>query len=204
MENKRLKKPEDKIKLENIRQDSFINNLDLDTIIKKYFKYTTDFTQSVKHVAYKNDTCVEVSKHIRRKLEKTTEFETGEALICREYFKEKEYTFNVHFTYTMTDVSDSTLTLLHQKYGIETVVPIEKIRKHFIYAYCQSGHSLQGSNISGKMIIFDYKYYYECRKWLWGAMTRAREVDDVYFYKYEEPEHKKHLCTAYFNNKVRN
>jgi hypothetical protein len=55
-ENKRLKKPEDKIKLENIRQDLFINNLDITTIINKYFKYTTDITQSIKNVAYKNDT----------------------------------------------------------------------------------------------------------------------------------------------------
>ena len=91
MENQRLKKPENKIKLENIRQDLFINDLDINTIIEKYFKYTTDITQSVKHVAYKNDTCVEVSKHIRRKLGKTTEFETGEALICREYFKENTH-----------------------------------------------------------------------------------------------------------------
>ena len=64
LENKRLKNPEDKIKLENIRQDLFINNLSIAQIIKKYFKYTTDITQSVKNVAYKNDTCEEVSKHI--------------------------------------------------------------------------------------------------------------------------------------------
>ena len=42
------------------------------------------------------------------------------------------------------------------------------------------------------------------RKWLWVAITRARELDNVYFYKYEEPEFNTHLCTAYFNNKVRN
>ena len=97
------------------------------------------------------------------------------------------------------------LTLLHEKSKVETVVPLEKIRKHFIYAYCQSGHSLQGSSISGKMTIFDYKFYFVCKKWLWVAITRARELDDVFFfYKYEEPEFNKHSCTAYFNNKIRN
>jgi hypothetical protein len=199
-----LKKPEDKIKLENIRQDLFINQLNIAQIIKKYFKYTTDITQSVKNVAYKNDTCEEVSKHIRRKLGKTVEFEVGEALICRGYFKEKKYTFNVNFTYIITDVSEATLTLLHEKSKVETVVPIEKIRKHFIYAYCQTAHSLQGSSIDSSITIFDYKFYFVNRKWLWVALTRARELDNVYFYKYEEPEFNKHLCTAYFNNKVRN
>ena len=76
LENERLKKPEDKIKLENIRQDLFINNLSTTQIIKKYFKCTTDITQSVKNVAYKNDTCEVISKHIRRKLCKTAEFKS--------------------------------------------------------------------------------------------------------------------------------
>ena len=35
LENKRLKKPEDKIKLENIRQDLFINNLSIAQIIDR-------------------------------------------------------------------------------------------------------------------------------------------------------------------------
>ena len=204
LENKRLKKPEDKIKLENIRQDLFINNLGITQIIKKYFRYTTDITQSVKNVAYKNDTCEEVSNHIRRKLGKTVEFEVGEALICRGYFKEKKYTFNVNFTYIITDVSEATLTLLHEKSKVETVVPLEKIRKHFIYAYCQTAHSLQGSSIDSSITIFDYKFYFVSRKWLWVAITRARELDNVHFYKYDEPEFNKHLCTAYFNNKVKN
>ena len=53
LENKRLKKPEDKKKLEHIRQYLFINNMDITSIIKTYFRYTTDITQSVKHVACK-------------------------------------------------------------------------------------------------------------------------------------------------------
>ena len=96
------------------------------------------------------------------------------------------------------------MTLLHEKSKTEIQVPIDKVRKHFIYAYCQSGHSLQASSISGSITFFDYKFYFVNRKWLWVAITRARELDDVYFYKYEEPDFNKHLCTAYLNNRVRN
>ena len=39
-------------------------------------------------------------------------------------------------------------------------VPLEKIRKHFIYAYCQTAHSLQGSSIDSSITIFDYKFYF--------------------------------------------
>ena len=111
-----------------------------DRIIQKYVKYTTDITQSVKHVAYKKDTGEEVSKHIRRKLDKTVEFEVGEALIWRGYFKEKKYTLNVNFTYIITDVSEATLTLLHEKSKVETVVPIEEI-KNILFMHITRPHT---------------------------------------------------------------
>ena len=67
------------------------------TTIKKYFKFTTDITHSCKNIAYKNDTCNEVSKHLRKKLNKQNEYEIGEILICRDYVKIKSGTYNVNF-----------------------------------------------------------------------------------------------------------
>ena len=66
-ENKRLKSEEDKIRLKQLKNEIFDERIDLITTIKKHFKFTTDITKSFKNIAYKNDTCAEVNKHIRKK-----------------------------------------------------------------------------------------------------------------------------------------
>jgi hypothetical protein len=55
-ENKRLKTKEDKDKLEQIYNDIFNNNINLETTIQKYFKTTDSLTTSNKGIAYMNDT----------------------------------------------------------------------------------------------------------------------------------------------------
>ena len=87
-ENKRLKTQEDKDKLKQFKTELFNKkNINHITTIKTYFQFTENITTSMKNIAYKNDTCKEVSKHIRKKLNKTDEYEVGEVLICREYLK---------------------------------------------------------------------------------------------------------------------
>ena len=53
------------------------------TTITTHFKYTTDITQAYKSIAYKNDTCNEVSKNLRNKVNKRNEYEIREILRCR-------------------------------------------------------------------------------------------------------------------------
>ena len=53
-----------------------------------------------------NDTCNDVAKHIRKLQNKETEYEVGEFLICREYCKVKDITFNVNFEYEIVKVSE--------------------------------------------------------------------------------------------------
>ena len=49
-------------------------------------------------------------------------------------------------------------------------------------------HSAQGTSIKCKITIFDYKYKYVSRKWIWTAITRATNLDNVYFYDYVETD----------------
>ena len=77
-ENKRLKTKEDREKLKQLKEDIFNPEIKLETTIRKYFKFTQNLTVSQKGIAYLNDTCREVSKHIRKKLNKKDEYEVGE------------------------------------------------------------------------------------------------------------------------------
>ena len=98
MENKRLKSDADKIKLKKLKEDIFNKNIPvLDTIKKFGFRGTGDITKSLKNICYMNDTCTEVSKQVRKKLGRKLEYEKGENLICREWLKYNDKTFNVNF-----------------------------------------------------------------------------------------------------------
>ena len=77
-ENKRLKSDDDKTKLKQIKKEIFDVNIPIMTTVNKYFKYTTDITQSRKNIAYKNDTCNEESNYRRKTLNKQNEYEIGE------------------------------------------------------------------------------------------------------------------------------
>jgi hypothetical protein len=44
--------------------------------------------------------------------------------------------------------------------------------------------------------------YYTSRKWIYTAVTRATNLNNVYVYDYVEPELNHNLITAYFDRKI--
>jgi hypothetical protein len=84
-------------------------------------------------------------------------------------------------------------------------VPIKLIRSHFIFNYCGTAHSQQGASIDTSITIFDYKHFFVTREWFWVAVTRATELDNVYFYDYTwDEEFNKKLINSYFERKIKN
>ena len=62
---KRVKSDADKLKMKQLKEDVFNEELPVMEIVNKYFKLTTDISQSNKNIAYKNKTCSKVAKEIR-------------------------------------------------------------------------------------------------------------------------------------------
>jgi hypothetical protein len=168
-ENKRLKTDTDKNMLKQIKSDIFNKAIPVMDTIKKYFKSTGEITKSLKNIAFMNDTCNDVAKHIRKLQNQESEYEVGEFLICREYCKVKAHgkrdmTFNVNFEYEIVKVSDYTLTIKDVSNGETYDVPLKSIRNNFIFNYCGTCHSFQGSSIDESITIFDYKHHFCTRK----------------------------------------
>ena len=201
---KQIKSDDDKNKLKQLK--SYIVNKEIPLIntIKKYFKFTTNITKSENNIAYMNDTCKEVAKHIRTLQCKESEYEVGEVLVCREYFKSKQVTFNVNFEYEIMSVNDRSLTIKSVCDNATFEVPITTIRSHVIFSYCGTAHSQQGASIDSTITIFDYKHFFITAEWLWVAITRATELDNVYFYDYTwDEEFNRNLIQSYFGRKVK-
>ena len=143
-------------------------------------KNTQEHTTSNKAIAYKNDTCSNVSKQKRKQLGKQKEYEVGERLICREYFKlNKEDTMYVNYEYEITDVKEKTLILQDIAGDKKFEVKIADVRRRFIFNYCSTCHSSQGQSIDEAITIYDWKFAFISREWLWTAVTRATSLDNV-------------------------
>ena len=80
------------------------------------------------------------------------------------------------------------MTLKNTKTNIPQSIQIKKVRDNFIFAHCTTCHSAQGSSIDGDITIFDYNHFdiRNYRELLWTAITRARDLSKVKFYKYSD------------------
>jgi hypothetical protein len=52
------------------------------------------------------------------------------------------------------------------------------------------------------MTIFDYKHYFVNRKWLWTAITRATDLNNIWFYDYSEEVNDLPVLKSYFKKKI--
>ncbi|MFM7981802.1 MAG: C-terminal helicase domain-containing protein, partial [Candidatus Fonsibacter sp.] len=77
-------------------------------------------------------------------------------------------------------------------------------QEEFTQNYCRTCHSLQGNTIEEAITIFDHKFAYASRKWLYTAVTKATNLNQVYFYEYDESAEKVKEMIQYFDKKVEN
>ena len=80
-------------------------------------------------------------------------------------------------------------------------LPVSLIKKNFVHNYCRTCHSFQGNTIEESITIFDHKFAYATRKWLYTAVTRATDLKKVFFYDYEESKEKEAEMIQYFARK---
>ena len=67
-------------------------------------------------------------------------------------------------------------------------IPLDIIRQHFIFSYATTCHSFQGHSVKERITIHDYTHFHATRNWLYVAITRCTDLNNVYFYKPKEEE----------------
>ena len=173
-------------KLNEMYDDWFVKEMDIEEWILKHHKMTRDVMTSENNIAYTNMRCQAVSSEVRRRLGKKDKYEVGEMLICRLYRNEdKEGKFNVNIRWLITKVEGNMITIqdIKDEEDVRTVSE-NIIDKHFRYAYCATCHSRQGQSISGNITIHEWqKSYLVSREWIWTAITRVRDFNNVYFFQ---------------------
>ena len=202
-ECKRLKTEEDRNKLKDIKRLIF-NNEPILNIIKKYFGWADGSEICENNIAYTNKTCKEVSNRIRKMKGIEDEYIIGEEVICRKYVKNKGTKFNVNFKFRISNIVGNIVVLQNVATNEKQNIELKVLRKHFIYAYCYTCHSKQGCSVDDDIVIYDWSKWYVCKNWYWTAITRARDLNRVKFYKYDADENdmSKIRVKTYLKNKV--
>ena len=178
-------------------------------------------------------------------LNKKNEYEIGEKLLCKEYFKTTGYVFsnkpdenkprkykcNKNCKYEIIEITADNMTIkdtyndivktskleeielkynvIKEKndytvisYDVYITLPIGFVRSKFMHSYCRTGDSIQGITINTAITIYDWNFYFASREWIWTAITRAEDLDQVYFYDGHQEEFDHERLRTYFKKKI--
>ena len=194
--------------LNNMYDDMWLNKLEINDFVHKYFKTTDNPMASERNIAYTNIRCLNVSNYIREQLGKKDKYEVGETLICRIYYKNtKGVKFNVNYRFKIISIKGNEFMLENIKTKQQYHTYLNVIDKHFRYDYCTTCHSAQGASINGKITIREWdKTHLVSREWLWCALTRSTDFNNVMFFEgiTNEDSLAEEALKRYFTNKIKN
>jgi hypothetical protein len=206
LENKRLNNEEDKTILKNIKKDLFVNEISVRDVVLKYFKNkilhsleeikTLNITNGFTYKDSSSKTLNEFmhsyfrhSKHMythAKTLENGIKYHIHGELICKTNFKVKGYKLYSNFRYRIININRSRFELEDILDGTKVDVSIENIIKNFSLPYSSTVHSVQGGKVINKFVIADCNEDYVDKNWLYTAITRAVDFNDIYFLDYDE------------------
>lgn len=148
-------------------------------VCKKYFKVITrpDQIFTVRNVVAYNATG-EWLNNLLHKGKK--EYFVGLELICRKTYRAKAIRTFVNYTYTITDISDSSIVLTDGT-GLVTL-PTSVVRDCFRYPYARTCHSYQGLSEDQPITIFDIYSPMADNDWLYTAITRTTKLENICIY----------------------
>jgi len=161
---------------------------------------------SLNNISYTNTTRNLINDVVHKKIIKKNKkgyYYAGLTLICKSRMKINNNIFNVNQRYKINKVEKDAIFIKIN----DDIVELSKeiIMKKFTLPYCYTCHSAQGVTIENKYVIFDYDNYYVNLKWLYVAITRCTNLNNVYFYignlNKKEQENKEKINNMIINYK---
>ena len=133
-------------------------------------------------ITYTNDSRNYINDYIHKlNLKKNNEQEyyyKGLKLICKQRIKTKEFKFNKNQEYSITNIDKKNNNIYIENQCFKR----EVVENNFTLNYVYTCHSAQGITIDDKYLICDYKFEYVNLKWLYTAITRSTDLNNIYFY----------------------
>ena len=195
--------------LNDMYNDWWENNIPRKEFILKYSYLTDDIMASEHNIAYTNMRCENVANEIRDRLNISEKYVVGDILVARTWIKQPRV--NINLRYRITKIEDDEtgkqITLRNIARQEDEFMLFEPIvDKNFIYPYCATCHSSQGSSVKESITIHEWDLPITSREWIWTALTRCVDFRKVKFYCNPDFDKQmdKNMIMRYFKNKVEN
>ncbi|MBS1736426.1 MAG: hypothetical protein JSS98_07425 [Bacteroidetes bacterium] len=205
--NKRLKSDDDRKKLAQLKADVFNRKKNVMETLKQFgLKIITSMSdvKSKRNICYFNFRNQQVNTHVHKKLvktpknhvaitqvegkkSKTTNYWKGLKLTCKKHWQQKGVRLFKNYTYEITFISQETFTVKDVVEDTTLTFPIAML-DHFILSYANTCHSVQGLSIDEPMTIFDINTPYVDRYFVWTALTRATDFNNVTIFKHSDDD----------------
>ena len=194
-----------RIMITEMYDDFWIHELPMEEfLIKHNLQITDDIMASEHNIAYTNIRCRNVASEIRKRLGLKEKYVVGDVLISRKWVKQPR--INVNLRYRITKIHEGVITLQNISNEKDRLKMLdEEVDSIFIYSYCATCHSSQGSSINTTMTIHEWdKPYLVSREWIWTALTRCVDFRKVRFFlnKKFDKEMEFNMLQRYFEGKV--
>jgi hypothetical protein len=197
--NKRLKTEEQRMKLYQLKADIFDKEKDILTILKEYgFKVIKNYSQltTTQNICYFNYRTRDVNRQVHNNLiekpNKATkignvQYWNGLELICKKHYSVAGVRTFKNYTYVISSISEQSFSISDLIEETSFTFPIEML-DHFNLPYANTCHSVQGMSIDGPITIFDVNTPYVDRFYMWTAITRATDLDQIVIFEHSQAE----------------
>ena len=169
--------------IEGIYNGIFVNNnYDPEFICNKYnIKMITDGKiKTNKHITYFKEEAERQNKNVLEKLGKN-KYEKNNYLLVKKSKLNGDVKLYMNYRYKIIENKKEKMTLLEEFEGIEYTFTTEFVDEYFKNDYSQTLDSLQGLTIREPYTIHNTQSYkYIDKKFIWTALTRADNLENVY------------------------
>ena len=213
--NKRLKSEEDKQKMIDLKRDIFDTKINIMDTFRKYGIKIVNNMADVKtlvNVCYFNFRCNNVNNHIYKQVKKPNEktfidgryYFEGQILTCKKHYQSTHIRLYINYDYKIKELKDDTFIIVDDVDDVEIELDY-KMMSHFKLPYANTCHSVQGLTFDDKITIFDCNTPYIDRNYVYVALTRCTDLNNVQIFEHTEGENKfliKSKIQQYFGFKV--
>jgi ATP-dependent exoDNAse (exonuclease V) alpha subunit len=216
-EIKRLNKQADKIKMHKIKKEIFKGTPIAEICETFGIRTVTDMkdVNTTNNIAYFNYRCNYVNKVIHGKAKRpdvgVTNVEGIDVwkdliLVCKKFYKNSAgFKTYVNNSYRVESIGKYIKLVDSADESNVFSMERDKLWKIFNLAYCNTCHSVQGCSIDEEVTIFDCNTPYVDRFWLYTAITRCRELNNISVFIHDEKQLRtleKCKFKQYINNKI--
>ena len=205
--NKRLKHDKDKVRLIKLKED--ILNITKNPI-EIFKKHGIKIVNKMKDVDTTNNICLfnfrcdQVNKHVSKNIIKKDGFYEGMEVVCKSHYKSKNIRLYVNYHYTIKSIKKNEIIIHEQLDDNDISLTYKVFNKHFKMPYANTCDSVQGLSIDNKITIFDCNTPYVDRYFIWTALTRSTDLNNVQIFEHSKEEVmslKRSWVRLYFNKK---